>query len=125
MASNQIKSGVNQGALGVAAMNAAAEKVLTYRPGMTTDQLKQTAVVYRADGSTPMPSDELPSACALRGEQFDGKELISHRRGSGEIVHLVISGAPLYDASGAISGAAPVRLTTISLTMACSSLAPQ
>ena len=88
--------------------NAAAEKVLTYRPGMTTDQLKQTAIVYRADGSTLMPFDEMPSVCALRGEQFDGKELISHRRGSGEIVHLVISGAPLYDASGAISGAALV-----------------
>jgi PAS domain S-box-containing protein len=88
--------------------NAAAQTVLTYRPGMTTDQLKQTAVVYRADGSTLMPLDEMPSVCALRGEQFDGKEIISHRHGSGEIVHLVISGAPLYDASGAISGAALV-----------------
>ncbi|MEO6839496.1 MAG: CHASE3 domain-containing protein [Bradyrhizobium sp.] len=88
--------------------NAAAEKVLTYRPGMTTAQMGQTAVVYRADGSTLLPPDELPSACALRGEQFDGKELISHRRSSGDIVHLVISGAPLHDASGAISGAALV-----------------
>ena len=88
--------------------NAAAETVLTYRPGMTTEQLSKTAVVYRADGSTLMPSDEMPSACALRGEQFDGKEIVSHRRGSGQIVHLVISGAPLHDASGAISGAALV-----------------
>jgi PAS domain S-box-containing protein len=88
--------------------NAAAEAVLTYRPGMNVGQLRKTTVVYRGDGTTPMPPEELPSACALRGEHFDGKELISHRRGSGEIVHLVVSGAPLHDASGAISGAALV-----------------
>ena len=88
--------------------NAAAQTVLTYRPGMNTEQLRKTTVVYRGDGTTLMPSDELPSSCALRGEHFDGKELISHRRGSGEIVHLVVSGAPLHDASGAISGAALV-----------------
>jgi len=88
--------------------NAAAQTVLTYRPGMNTEQLRKTTVVYRGDGTTLMPSDELPSSCALRGEHFDGKELISHRHGSGEIVHLVVSGAPLHDASGAISGAALV-----------------
>jgi PAS domain S-box-containing protein len=88
--------------------NAAAETVLTYRPGMNIKQLNKTTVVYRGDGTTPMPSEELPSSCALRGEHFDRKELISHRRDSGEIVHLVVSGAPLHDASGAISGAALV-----------------
>jgi PAS domain S-box-containing protein len=88
--------------------NAAAETVLTYRPGMNIKQLSKTTVVYRGDGTTPMPSEELPSSCALRGEHFDRKELISHRRDSGEIVHLVVSGAPLHDASGAISGAALV-----------------
>jgi PAS domain S-box-containing protein len=88
--------------------NAAAQTVLTYRPGMNTEQLRKTTVIYRGDGTTLMPSDELPSSRALRGEHFDGKELISHRRGSGEIVHLVVSGAPLHDASGAISGAALV-----------------
>ncbi len=88
--------------------NAAAQTVLTYRPGMNIEQLRKTAVVYRGDGTTPMPPDELPSSCALRGEHFDGKEMISHRHGSGEIVHLVVSGAPLHDASGAISGAAVV-----------------
>jgi PAS domain S-box-containing protein len=88
--------------------NAAAQTVLTYEPGMNIGQLRKTAVVYRGDGTTLMPSDELPSSCALRGEHFDRKEMISHRRGSGEIVHLVVSGAPLLDASGTISGAALV-----------------
>jgi signal transduction histidine kinase/CHASE3 domain sensor protein len=88
--------------------NAAAQTVLTYQPGMNIAQLGKTAVVYRGDGITPMPADELPSSCALRGEHFDGKEMISHRHGSGEIVHLVVSGAPLHDAFGAISGAAVV-----------------
>jgi signal transduction histidine kinase/CHASE3 domain sensor protein len=88
--------------------NAAAQTVLTYRPGMNVAQLSKIAQIYRGDGTTLMPPDELPSSRALRGEQFDGKELISHRQGSGEIVHLVASGAPLHDASGAISGAALV-----------------
>jgi PAS domain S-box-containing protein len=88
--------------------NAAAQTVLTYEPGMNIGQLRKTAVVYRGDGTTLMPSDELPSSCALRGEHFDRKEMISHRRGSGEIVHLVVSGAPLLHASGTISGAALV-----------------
>jgi PAS domain S-box-containing protein len=88
--------------------NAAAETVLTYRPGMNMAQVRKTTAVYRGDGTTPMPSDELPSSCALRGEHFDRKELISHRLDGGQIVHLVVSGAPLHDASGAISGAALV-----------------
>jgi signal transduction histidine kinase len=44
----------------------------------------------------------------LRGEQFDQEEIVTRLSGSGDLVHLVVSGRPLRDASGAISGAALV-----------------
>jgi signal transduction histidine kinase/CHASE3 domain sensor protein len=88
--------------------NAAAKRMLRYQAGMTIYQLRQTSVVYHADGSTPMSQDEMPAACALRGEQFDGKEFIARPLRDRPPVHLVVSGAPLHDAFGAISGAALV-----------------
>jgi len=88
--------------------NAAAERMLRYQPGMTIDQLRQLSAVYHADGSTPMSPDEMPAARALRGEHFDGKEFIARPLRNRPPVHLVVSGAPLRDASGAISGAALV-----------------
>jgi signal transduction histidine kinase/CheY-like chemotaxis protein len=48
----------------------------------------------------------MPAARALRGEQFDGKEIIARPVRNVDPVHLVVSGAPLHDADGAISGAA-------------------
>ncbi len=50
----------------------------------------------------------MPSARILRGEQFDGEEIIAYPSGGRDPVHLVVSGSPLRDASGAISGAALV-----------------
>jgi PAS domain S-box-containing protein len=88
--------------------NAAAETMLRYRAGMTIGQLRQQSGVYHADGSTPMSPDEMPAERALRGERFDASEIIARPRRNSDPVHLVISGAPLHDASGAISGAALV-----------------
>jgi signal transduction histidine kinase/CHASE3 domain sensor protein len=86
--------------------NAAAQQMLRYQPGMTLDQLRQKSVVYHVDGTTPIAPQEMPAARALRGEQFDGKEIIARPVRSADPVHLVVSGAPLHDADGAISGAA-------------------
>jgi signal transduction histidine kinase len=86
--------------------NAAAQQMLRYQPGMTLDQLRQKSVVYHADGTTPIAPEEMPAARALRGEQFDGKEIIARPVRNADPVHLVVSGAPLHDAAGAISGAA-------------------
>jgi signal transduction histidine kinase/CHASE3 domain sensor protein/CheY-like chemotaxis protein len=86
--------------------NAAAQQMLRYQPGMTLDQLRQKSVVYHADGTTPIAPEEMPAARALRGEQFDGKEIIARPARNADPVHLVVSGAPLHDADGAISGAA-------------------
>jgi signal transduction histidine kinase/CHASE3 domain sensor protein len=88
--------------------NAAAERLVPFRPGMSVEQLRVTSPLYQTDGSTPVPANEMPATLALRGEQFDGKELIARPVGSRDPLHLVVSGRPLRDASGAISGAALV-----------------
>jgi PAS domain S-box-containing protein len=88
--------------------NDTAEQMLRYRKGMTIDQVRSTIVAYHADGSTQMPVDQLPSSRALRGEQIDGKEIVVRPLRNSPPVHLVISGRPLRDASGKISGAALV-----------------
>ncbi|MEA2867341.1 MAG: hypothetical protein QOE39_2056, partial [Bradyrhizobium sp.] len=88
--------------------NAAAEQTLRYRQGMTLDQLRTQGAFYHADGATPMLPHEMPAARALRGEQFKGKEIVARPVSNRDPVHLIISGRPLRDASGAISGAALV-----------------
>jgi PAS domain S-box-containing protein len=88
--------------------NASAAQMLRYRDGMTVDDLRKNIVVYHADAMTPMSPDEMPAARALRGEQFDRKEIVVSPSGGGDPIHLVSSGRPLRDASGAISGAALV-----------------
>jgi PAS domain S-box-containing protein len=93
---------------GILLSNPAAEKMLRYKPGMTIEGLRSLSTIFQADGVTPLPTSELPAARALRGEQFDNTEIVARPRSGREPVHLVISGRPLRDASGAISGAALV-----------------
>jgi signal transduction histidine kinase/CHASE3 domain sensor protein len=89
--------------------NAAAEQMLRYREGMTVKQLRALTVAYHADGSTLLAVSELPTERALRGEQFDGMEIVVRRLTNlAQPIHLVVSGRALRDASGAISGAALV-----------------
>lgn len=88
--------------------NEAAGQMLRYRDGMSVDDLRQKSVVYHADGVTPMTTDDMPAARALRGEQFDAKEIVVRPHRTTDPVHLVISGRPLRDATGAINGAALV-----------------
>jgi PAS domain S-box-containing protein len=88
--------------------NPAAEKMLRYRAGMTVEQVRSLSTAFHADGVTPLPSQDLPAARALRGETFDAEEIVAHHVSGEPPVHLVISGRPLRDAAGAISGAALV-----------------
>jgi PAS domain S-box-containing protein len=88
--------------------NSAAERLLRYCPGMTIDQLRARNVTYKSDGSTLLEPDEWLTARALRGEQFDGYEIIVRRTDSREPIYFVVSGRPLRDVSGAVSGAALV-----------------
>jgi PAS domain S-box-containing protein len=87
--------------------NAAAERLLHYRSGMTIVQLREQIVAYQSDGLTQLRSDERPIERALRGELFDGLEIVVRRTGSPDPLHFLASGRPLY-ASGAVSGGALV-----------------
>jgi PAS domain S-box-containing protein len=86
--------------------NSAAERLLHYCPGMTIAELRAQNVTYKADGLTLLPSDERLTARILRGEQFDGLEIVVRRTGSREPMYFLVSGRPLRDASGAVSGGA-------------------
>src|SRR6185369_13655157 len=85
-----------------------AKRMLRYSPGMNVTKLRSLSNVFHADGVTPLTVDDLPAARSLRGEEFDDMEFIARPRSGGAQVHLVVSGRPLRDASGAISGAALV-----------------
>jgi PAS domain S-box-containing protein len=88
--------------------NTAAERMLRYRPGMNVHTLRSLSQVFHADGTTPMRAEDMPATRVLRGEQFDQQEIVARPlRGTGQ-VHLVISGRPLRDKRGEISGAALV-----------------
>jgi PAS domain S-box-containing protein len=88
--------------------NPAARRMLRYSPGMNVAKLRSLSALFQADGVTLLTADDLPAARALRGEEFDDMEFIARPRASGAQVHLVVSGRPLRDAAGAISGAALV-----------------
>ena len=88
--------------------NAAAERMLRYSPGMNVQTLRSLSHVFHADGITPMRMEDMPATRVLRGEQFDEQEIVARPvRGTGQ-AHLVISGRPLRDKRGAISGGALV-----------------
>ncbi|VIO75085.1 CHASE3 domain-containing protein [Bradyrhizobium ivorense] len=86
--------------------NPAAEKMLRYKPGMSVVQLRAMSNVFHADGVAPMQVEEMPSARALRGEEFDGLEFVARPVRGAPQIHLVVSGRPLRDAEGSIAGAA-------------------
>jgi PAS domain S-box-containing protein len=88
----------------IALSNASAERILHYHSGMTLADLRAENVAYHPDGSTLLALDDGPIARALRGEQFDGVEVVVHRGNRHEPIYLLVSGRPLLDASGAISG---------------------
>ncbi|MEH2527987.1 signal transduction histidine kinase [Bradyrhizobium sp. AZCC 2176] len=75
---------------------------------MTVELLHSLSTVFHADGVTPLLVHDMPASRALRGEAFDATEIVVRPVSGSPPVHLMISGRPLRDASGAISGAALV-----------------
>jgi signal transduction histidine kinase/CHASE3 domain sensor protein/ActR/RegA family two-component response regulator len=85
--------------------NPAAERILLHRTGMNLRNLRTLSDVFQGDGVTPLKPDELPSARVLRGEQFEDMEMIVRPHSSNSPRHLMISGRPMLDGQGRISGA--------------------
>jgi PAS domain S-box-containing protein len=88
--------------------NPAAQRMLNYRAGMTVERLRSLNMHFHADGITPLPAQDMPTTRALRGEAFDAIELVVRPVSGKPPVHLIVSGRPLRDGAGAISGAALV-----------------
>jgi signal transduction histidine kinase/CHASE3 domain sensor protein len=84
--------------------NPAAEHMLLHRAGMNLQNLREMYDSFHTDGVTPLGPDELPSARVLRGDEFEEMEMIVRPRGNPPR-HFLISGRPMRDAQGAISGA--------------------
>ncbi len=60
--------------------------------------------VYRSDGTTPFPSDELPLARAIRGEQTETVPMFVRGPGVPDGVHLSVIGSPLRSEDGTLTG---------------------
>jgi signal transduction histidine kinase len=61
--------------------------------------------VFGADGVTPLPRAQWPSARSLRGESVDELEMLFRTRGPAALKHLVCSARPIRDANGVLTGA--------------------
>ncbi|WP_128925440.1 CHASE3 domain-containing protein [Bradyrhizobium guangxiense] len=85
--------------------NPAAERMLLHRAGMNLGNLRALSDVFHGDGLTPLKADELPSVRVLRGEQFEDLEMIVRPHSGNPPRHLMISGRPMLDGQGNISGA--------------------
>jgi PAS domain S-box-containing protein len=88
--------------------NPAAEELFGYRPGMTVAQLWELLTPYQADGTTPLARSGTPASRTIRGEQFEGQEIVLYRQGRPDPVQVVASSRALYDSSGQLSGGAVV-----------------
>jgi signal transduction histidine kinase len=88
----------------IALSNSSAERILHYRSAMTIAEWRAENIAYCPDGSTPLALADNPIARALRGEQFDGADVVMHRGNTRDLIYLLVSGRPVLDASGAVSG---------------------
>ncbi|MDA9431149.1 CHASE3 domain-containing protein [Bradyrhizobium sp. CCBAU 51627] len=85
--------------------NPAAERMLLHRAGMNLRNLRALSDVFHGDGVTPLKADELPSVRVLRGDEFEELEMIVRPHSGNNVRHLMVSGRPMRDGQGNISGA--------------------
>ena len=84
--------------------NPAAERMLLHRTGTNLRNLRALSDVFHGDGVTPLKSDELPSARVLRGDAFEALEMIVRPHSGNNTRQLMVSGRPMRDGHGNISG---------------------
>ncbi|MDN5001932.1 CHASE3 domain-containing protein [Bradyrhizobium sp. GCM10027634] len=85
--------------------NPAAERMLLHRAGMNLSNLRALSDVFHGDGVTPLKPDELPSVRVLHGDEFEELEMIVRPHSGNNPRHLMVSGRPMRDGQGKISGA--------------------
>ncbi|ASK65518.1 two-component sensor histidine kinase [Brachybacterium avium] len=75
-------------------------------PAGQADGAEAELLVFESDGTTPIPAEDRPVACALRGESFQGRIVAIGTDGSQQ--QLAISATPMLDADGGWDGSVVV-----------------
>jgi len=88
--------------------NPAAVRMFQLHPGNTLDDIKTQNSFVERDGTTLISPSELPTARTLSGLTFDRREVVVRRGDRRETVSLMVSGRPLRNRDGQITGAAMV-----------------
>jgi PAS domain S-box-containing protein len=88
--------------------NPAAMRIFQLKSGTTLVDIKSQNRFFELDGTTLIPDFELPTARALRGLPFDQREVIVRRNDRRNSFSLMVSGRPLRNRDGEITGAAMV-----------------
>jgi PAS domain S-box-containing protein len=88
--------------------NPAAVRIFQLKPGTTLVDIRNQNSFFEHDGTTPIPDFELPTARALRGLPFDRHDVVVRRHDRHESLSLTVSGRPLRNRDGEITGAAMV-----------------
>jgi signal transduction histidine kinase len=86
--------------------NVAAQQLFHGLDDIGIDRSIARLIVHHADGLTQLGPDARPSARALRGENFDGLELVVCQPNSVNQSRVLVSGRSLLNASGTVAGAA-------------------
>jgi PAS domain S-box-containing protein len=85
--------------------NPAAERMFgTGAIETTIEGWSRTYGLYLPDQKTPFPTDELPLARSLRGEEVDDLEMFVRHDKAPEGLWIRVSGRPLRDGNGELSG---------------------
>lgn len=85
--------------------NAAAYRILGRgADGGSPSAWAQEFSVYRLDGITPFPADELPLAQAIRGKSTDQIEMVIRPASRDQPTFLTVTGRPIKDANGRTTG---------------------
>ncbi|MCS3729292.1 CHASE3 domain-containing protein [Bradyrhizobium betae] len=88
--------------------NPAAQELLGYRPGMAVGDIWKVNSFCEPGTTTPLKLEDRPSTRALLGLSFDRREILIRPVNGGKPILVRVSGRPLRDTSGAISGASIV-----------------
>jgi PAS domain S-box-containing protein len=85
--------------------NLAAERMFGTGPQETkADNWSRTFGLYLPDKVTPFPENQLPLSLSIRGESVDDVEMFVRHQNAPDGVWVRVSGRPLRDANGVVSG---------------------
>ena len=84
--------------------NPAAERMFGAPAGTAPAEWRRQFGLYLPDTKTPFPSDDLPLARSIRGEEVNDVDLFVRHPKMPAGIWTRVSGRPLRDASGAVSG---------------------